>query len=63
MFEGVLCTDELDDIKHDLTELFDRAPMTKGAATDRLGRPVADDDLLAKNISWVRPLSDPLGGG
>lgn len=60
VFEGVLDAAELDDIEADLADLFARAPVTKGAETDRRGRPV--DELLAKNVSWARPLSDPLGG-
>jgi hypothetical protein len=39
-----------------------RAPVTKDARFDREGRPALAADCKAHNISWVKPLSDPLGG-
>jgi hypothetical protein len=62
IFEGVLGPDELADIERDVAELLERAPTTKGATLDRHGRPALGVDCTAPNISWVRPLSDPLGG-
>lgn len=62
VFEGVLKPDELDDLERDVVELLDRAPVTKGADLDRHGRPALGADSGSKHISWVRPLSDPLGG-
>jgi hypothetical protein len=62
VFEGVLGADELRDIEDDVIDLLDRAPAHKGATVDRLGRPALGADCKAANLSWVRPLSDPLGG-
>src|SRR5215207_2891446 len=62
IFEGVLQQDELDDIERDVADLLDRAPVTKGAETDRQGRPALAVGGREHNISWVRPLSDPIGG-
>ena len=62
VFEGVLGADELDDIEADVAELLDRAPATKGATVDHLGRPALGADLTARNFNWARPLSDPFGG-
>jgi hypothetical protein len=62
VFEGVLGTDELKDIESDVAEMLARAPVTKGAKLDSQGRPALSADCLASNISWVKPLSDPLGG-
>ncbi len=62
VFEGVLDRAELDDIERDVADLLDRAPVTKGAELDRHGRPALGVDCAARNISWVRPLSDPIGG-
>ena len=62
IFERVLGPDELDDIERDVIDMLDRAPVTKDAPLDRHGRPALSTDCAAKNISWVRPLSDPLGG-
>lgn len=62
VFEGALSQDELDDIERDVADLLDRAPVTKGATVDRHGRPALGVDCQARNVTWVRPLSDPLGG-
>src|SRR2546423_8492633 len=35
IFEGVLGPDELDDIERDVADMLERAPITKGATTDR----------------------------
>ena len=62
VFEGVLKEDELDDIERDVADMLARAPVTRGAKVDRQGRPALGADCTAPNISWVKPLSDPLGG-
>jgi hypothetical protein len=62
VFEGVVGADELEDLERDLAELLDRAPVTRGAEVDRHGRPALGSDGTARNLSFVRPLSDPLGG-
>ena len=62
VFTGVLGTDELADIERDIAAMLDRMPVTKGAELDRHGRPALGSDGTARNINWVRPLSDPLGG-
>ncbi|MGO9604205.1 MAG: phytanoyl-CoA dioxygenase family protein [Candidatus Binataceae bacterium] len=62
IFEGLLREEELKDIERDVAEMLARAPMTKGATVDSQGRPALGADCAAANISWVRPLSDPLGG-
>jgi hypothetical protein len=62
IFEGVLGPEELEDIEADVADLLDRAPVTKGATVDRHGRTALGVGLEGRNISWVKPLSDPLGG-
>jgi hypothetical protein len=62
IFEGVLGDDELADIERDVAEMLDRAPVEPKAAVDRHGRPALGADCRAPNWSWVKPLSDPLGG-
>ncbi len=62
VFEGVLRADELADIECDVADMLERAPATKGASVDRRGRPALGADCTAPNLSWVKPLSDPLGG-
>ncbi|HVN28531.1 MAG TPA: hypothetical protein VMT64_08605, partial [Candidatus Binataceae bacterium] len=62
IFEGLLGAEELADIERDVIDMLERAPVTKGAPRDRFGRPALSADCKAPNISWVKPLSDPLGG-
>jgi hypothetical protein len=62
IFSGVLGPDERADIEADLADMLDRSPITKGAATDRHGRPALGVGLQGRNVTWVRPLSDPIGG-
>ena len=62
IFEGLLAEEELKDLERDVAEMLARAPVTKGAAVDSRGRPALSADCKAPNISWVKPLSDPLGG-
>jgi hypothetical protein len=62
VFTGVLGEEELLDLERDVNELLERAPVTKGAPLDKHGRPALSSECTAPNLSWVKPLSDPLGG-
>src|SRR5215211_6378472 len=62
IFEGVLSAEELEDIERDVVAMLDNAPVTKGAALDRHGRPALGADGRDRNLGWVKPLSDPVGG-
>ena len=62
IFEGLLREEELADIERDVAELLARAPVSKDSRVDREGRPALGVECKALNYSWVRPLSDPLGG-
>lgn len=62
IFEGLLNQDELEDIERDVAEIVARAPVTKGATVDSRGRPALGADCRAPTMSWVKPLSDPIGG-
>jgi phytanoyl-CoA dioxygenase PhyH len=62
IFEGVLGEEERRDIERDVADMLERAPITKGSPVDRQGRPALSADCKAPNLSWVKPLSDPLGG-
>ena len=62
IFEGVLSAEELEDIERDVIAMLDNAPVTKGAALDRHGRPALGADGRDRNLGWVKPLSDPVGG-
>jgi ectoine hydroxylase-related dioxygenase (phytanoyl-CoA dioxygenase family) len=62
VFERVLGAEELADIERDLADLLDRVPVSKDATVDHLGRPALGVGCTARTLSWVRPLSDPVGG-
>ena len=62
VFTGVLSAGELAEIEADVKDMWDRAPVAKGATLDRHGRPALAGDCKARVLSWVKPLSDPLGG-
>ncbi len=62
IFEGVLGIDELDDIEKDVAGMLARAPIAKGAEVDSQGRPALGVGCEARNIGWIEPLSDPVGG-
>lgn len=62
VFEGVLKSDELADIEADLFDLMERFPVKKGAPLDAKGRSAIGANNKAATLSWVKPLSDPVGG-
>ena len=62
VFTGVLGPDELADIEADVIDLLDRCPTAPDAATDRHGRPALGAGHQGRNVSFVRPLTDPYGG-
>ena len=62
VFEGVIDPVELADIERDVVNMWEHAPVEKGAPIDRYGRPALAADCAAPCLSWVRPLSDPIGG-
>ncbi len=62
IFEGVICAEELADIERDVIAMWENAPVTKGEAVDKHGRAALASDVTAPCLSWVKPLSDPIGG-
>jgi hypothetical protein len=62
VFEGVLGPDELADLERDVAEILERAPTAPGEALDRHGRPALGAAEPGDVLTWVAPLSDPIGG-
>lgn len=62
VFENVLNQEELDSIESDIAALLRRLPVSRGAEIDRDGRPALGSECKARTVSWVKPLSDPIGG-
>jgi hypothetical protein len=62
IFTEVIKEEELKEIEADVADMLERSPVTKDAEVDKYGNTALGVGLTARNISWVRPLSDPLGG-
>lgn len=62
VFEGVLTEQELAEIEQDVAEILRRAPISRDSMVDCEGRPALGTDCKARTMSWVKPLSDPIGG-
>jgi hypothetical protein len=62
IFERLVKEEERKDIERDVFEILARAPFTKDAKVDSQGRPAMGADCKAPSITFVKPLSDPVGG-
>ena len=62
VFTEVLKEEELVHLRNDVEEIWRRAPQNQNSTTDSQGRPAIGLDCKSRNFSWVRPLSDPIGG-
>ncbi len=62
VFKDVLAADELDDIERDVADMLERVPVAKDAELDSRGRSALGVGHKARNVVWVKPLSDPIGG-
>jgi len=62
IFEGVIGSQELADIKQDYAELRERFPTDPASKFDSEGRPALGLGGKAPGLTWCKPLSDPLGG-
>jgi len=62
IFENVLQSDELNDIKQELEAMRTNFPSKPGGQLDPNGQPALGADCVAPNLIWSKPLGDPLGG-
>ena len=62
VFKNVIGLEERTDIEQDVVEILLRAPKSRESKVDRFGRPAFNAKCSARTISWVKPLSDPIGG-
>ncbi len=63
VFENVIGSEELDELRADIDTVLDRAPYpTKDSPVDRHGRPALGVDMAIRPWQMARPLSDPVGG-
>ena len=62
VFTNFLSAEERGDLERDLADLLDRQPVEKDGEVDKYGNPAFNVGQVSRSISWVKPLSDPLGG-
>ena len=62
VFEDVIGTEELAELRADMARTLDRAPVAPGAKVDAHGRPALGLAFEKPTYTFVRPLSDPVGG-
>ena len=62
VFENVIGKDEIAELRHDVGEMIERAPVAPDAATDAKGRPALGRDYAREPFTLIKPLSDPWGG-
>lgn len=62
VLEGVIAAEELAELEADLANMMERAPTHRGSEVDKYGRPALGTGHEARNIAFVKPLSDPIGG-
>ena len=62
VFEGVLGAEELGDLRSELADVLNRAPVAPGAEHDRQGRRAFGEAFTTPVFSFGKPLSDPYGG-
>ncbi len=62
VLQDVISDTELADLETDVADMLDRAPTHRGSKLDRHGRPALGAENEARSVSFVKPLSDPVGG-
>jgi hypothetical protein len=62
IFEGVVGSEELAELREGCMDMLERAPVRKGADVDAKGRPAFGRDLGRAAYYMTKPLSDPHGG-
>ena len=62
IFESVINTKELADLRQDVERVLNGAPSEPGSDTDRHGRLAVGSEFSRPSFSFATPLSDPIGG-
>ena len=62
VFENVIEAEELEELRAQMADMLARAPVRKGAEVDASGRPALGPEFKRPTFTWVKPLSDPVGG-
>ena len=62
VFENVIHDDELAELRAGAVDMLERAPVRRGAEVDAKGRPALGSDFKKPSYTFIKPLSDPVGG-
>jgi len=62
IFEGVLNSEEIEDIKEDLENLRQQFPTGPESKHNAKGEPAMNAESQSLTLLWSKPLGDPLGG-
>ena len=62
VFEGVIGSEELTELRADVERVLRHAPATPDSATDAQGRPALGLEFRRPSFRFAKPLSDPRGG-
>ena len=62
IFEGVLNSEEVEDIKEDLENLRQQFPTGPESKLNAKGEPAMNAESQSLTLLWSKPLGDPLGG-
>ena len=62
VLEGVVSPEELEELRTDMARNLERAPIGRGAEVDAQGRPALSLEFRRPTFSFIKPLSDPVGG-
>lgn len=62
IFENVIDSDEIAELRRDANEMLERAPVTRDAKVDAQGRPALGLDYPRLPYRFTKPLADPWGG-
>ena len=62
VFENVINEVELQELRHDVNELLDHAPVSPESTVDKNNKPAAGIHMKRFPYFFVKPLSDPVGG-
>lgn len=62
VFENVIDAEELAELRADMAHTLDRAPVARDAEVDAEGRPALGLTFKKPTFTFIKPLSDPVGG-
>lgn len=62
VFEGVIDKVEIDDLRADIDDMLECAPVGPDATVDAKGRPAFGQEFKRNPYTFIKPLSDPWGG-